>query len=228
MLEEAELDDIEPLEDTLCRVGYAEGHCVFYFVPGADGSVEKGRRWVNWAMYVPMEESDLPQFLVDKTGSRQPGSLPPGMIRAEEEERLKRLAQESLPSYFGDIIAASQDTFAQPIYTSNVPAYYKGRICLAGDAGAFAQPFTAGGVFKGINNAIDLTNALASEADIDQALAAWNKEEIMTGTRMYLLGQQLEQALIWSIPDFAKMSEQEMKEWWENAAKMPEDLFPPE
>lgn len=228
VLEEAELEDSEPLEGTLCRVGYDEGHCVFYFVPGGDGSVEEGRRWANWAMYVRMEESDLPQFLVDKTGKRQPGSLPPGMMQPEVEERLKQLARESLPPYYGDIISDSRDTFAQPIYTANVPAYYKGRICLAGDAGAFAQPFTAGGVFKGINNAIDLTGALASGKDVDEALAAWNKEEIVTGTRMYLLGQQLEEALIWSIPDFAQMSEEEMKQWWEKAAKMPEDLFPPE
>ena len=227
VLEEADLDDSEPLEGMLCRIGYAAGHCVFYLVPGQDGAVRKGRRWVNWAMYVRLPESELPQFLVDKDGQRQPGALPPGSMRLEEEDRLKQLAQESLPPYFGDIIAASQNTFAQPIYTANVPAYHKGRICLAGDAGAFAQPFTAGGVFKGIHNAIDLTSALSSEPNVDKALAAWSAEEVLTGTRMYYLGQQLEEALIWSIPDFAQMSEPDMKAWWENAAKMPEDLFPP-
>ncbi len=228
VLDEKELDDSDPLEAALCRVGYAEGHAVFNFVPGADGSVQKGRRWVNWAMYMPMSESDLPQFLVDKTGERRPGTLPPGSIRPEEVERLTQLAQKSLPPYFSDIIAASRNTFAQPIHTTSVPAYYKGRICLAGDAGAFAQPFTSSGVFKGINNAIGLSGALTAEADVDKALAAWNAEEIVTGTRMYLLGQQLEEALIWKIPNFATMSEAQMKEWWENAAKLPEDMFPPE
>jgi 2-polyprenyl-6-methoxyphenol hydroxylase-like FAD-dependent oxidoreductase len=227
VLEEAEVDDAEPLEGRLCRVGYAEGHCVFCFVPGPNGSVHKGQRWVNWGMYVQMPEIDLPQFLVDKTGQRQPGALPPGSMRPEEENRLKQLAQASLPPYFGDIIAASRETYAQPIYTANVPAYHKGRICLAGDAGSFAQPFTAGGVFKGIHNAIDLTTALSSPADVDEALAAWSAEETQNGTRIYYLGLQLEEALIWAIPDFAQMSEAEMKTWWENAAKMPEDLFPP-
>ena len=83
-------------------------------------------------------------------------------------------------------------------------------------------------MFKGINNAIGLSGALTAEADVDTALAAWNAEEIVTGTRMYLLGQQLEEALIWKIPNFATMSEEQMKEWWENAAKLPEDMFPPE
>lgn len=225
--DEAGLDDSGPLENALCRVSYADGHCVIHFVPSQEGAVESGRRWVSWSMYVPVMESDLPQFLVDKTGTLQPGSLPPGMMRPEEEQRLKRLARESLPPYFGDIIAGSEDTYAQPIYTADVPAYYRGRMCLAGDAGAFAQPFTAGGVFKGINNAIDLAAALSSQADVDAALAAWSREEVVTATRVYLLGQQLEDALIWSIPDFAQMSEAEMQAWWEKAAKLPEDLFPP-
>lgn len=227
LLEEAELEDTDPLEGMYCRVGYADGHCVFHFVPGAGGTVRAGQRWVNWGMYVPMPEGELPQFLVDKTGNRRPGSLPPGAMRPEEEERLKALAREALPPYFAGIVAASRNTYAQPIYTADVPAYYKGRICLAGDAGAFAQPFTAGGVLKGMNNAIGLVDALASERNVDEALAKWNVEETITGTRIYYLGQQLEGALIWGIPDFAEMSEPEMKEWWEKAAKLPEDLFPP-
>ena len=43
--------------------------------------------------------------------------------------------------------------------------------------------------------------------------------------RLVGLGRQLEQALIWSVPDFAQMSEAAMRTWWEEAAKMPEDMF---
>jgi 2,6-dihydroxypyridine 3-monooxygenase len=47
VLPERELSDSGPLEGNLNRVGYPEGHGVFYFVPGEDGSVKKGERWVN-------------------------------------------------------------------------------------------------------------------------------------------------------------------------------------
>ena len=42
---------------------------------------------------------------------------------------------------------------------------------------------------------------------------------------MSALGRQLEQVLIWNVPNFGKMSEAEMQAWWQNAAKMPEDIF---
>ena len=43
---------------------------------------------------------------------------------------------------------------------------------------------------------------------------------------MLWLGRSLEQALIWSVPDFAQMDEAAMRKWWEEAAtKAPEDLF---
>jgi 2-polyprenyl-6-methoxyphenol hydroxylase-like FAD-dependent oxidoreductase len=227
VLEEKDLADSEPFEGNLNRVGYGEGHGVFYFVPGHDSSVAKGERWVNWAIYVRVPAADLPAFLTDRAGRRRTGSLPPGNMRAEEEERLKRLAGDSLPPYFADIVNASQDTFAQPIYTAAVSSYRKGRLCLAGDAGAFVQPFTGSGVFKGMNNAIDLVKALTAHDTVDEALETWSATETQTGKRLVMLGQKLENALIRSIPDFAQMDEEEMRTWWEEAAKMPVEMFPP-
>jgi 2-polyprenyl-6-methoxyphenol hydroxylase-like FAD-dependent oxidoreductase len=147
------------------------------------------------------------------------------MMPLEQEASLKSLARDRLPGYFADIIENSSDTFAQAIYIVSLPGYHKGRVCLAGDAGSVAPPFTASGVFKGMNNAIDLTRALQSHDDVDAALAAWDAQETATGNRMAALGEQLERALIWSIPDFSRMEEAGMRAWWENAAKMPEDVF---
>jgi 2-polyprenyl-6-methoxyphenol hydroxylase-like FAD-dependent oxidoreductase len=87
------------------------------------------------------------------------------------------------------------------------------------------QPFTGSGLFKGMNNAIDLAEALAAHHSVDQALQAWDAQATQTGLRLVRLGRQLEQALIWSVPDFAQLSEAAMRTWWEEAAKMPEDMF---
>lgn len=222
---EDDLSDCTPLEAKLQRVGYDEGHGVFYFVPGEDGSVKRGERWVNWALYLRVPEAELAAFLTDRNGKQHDGSLAPGMMSLEQEASLKQLARDRLPGYYADIIEGSNDTFAQAIYIVSLPGYHQGRVCLAGDAGSVAPPFTASGVYKGMNNAIDLTKALQSHEGIDEALAAWDAEETATGNRMAALGKQLEQALIWSIPDFSQMDEAAMREWWEAAAKMPEDVF---
>jgi 2-polyprenyl-6-methoxyphenol hydroxylase-like FAD-dependent oxidoreductase len=227
VLEERKLGDSGPLEGTLTRLSHAEGHAVVYLVPGPDSSIEKGRRWINWACYVRVSPEQLPGFLVDRTGRQHAGSLPPGSVRLEEESRLKQMAREIFPPYFADIIGASQDTFLQAIYTAAVTQYRRGRMCLAGDAGAFVQPFTASGVFKGMSNALDLAEALAGSDDIDEALEQWSALETEAGARLLLLGRKLEEALIWSVPDFARMDAQATQAWWQDAARMPEDLFPP-
>jgi len=42
----------------------------------------------------------------------------------------------------------------------------EGRICLMGDAGVVAPPFTGSGVFKGANNAVDLAEAFRANAAV--------------------------------------------------------------
>ncbi len=195
VLPESALRDVEPLEGALCRVGYTSGHASFTLVPGVDGSVRIGQRQINWAFYEPMSASELPAFLVDRTGARLPESLLPGMIREVEQDRLKQFARSVLPTYFSEIVGASEIMMAQPIYTSEAPVYYRGRICLAGDAGSFVQPFTTSGVLKSVDNVVNLAKAMSRSPTVDEALASWSREEESNATYMTMLGRQLEDAL---------------------------------
>mgnify|MGYP001130246056 CR=1 FL=1 len=145
-------------------------------------------------------------------------------MRLEEVDRLKHLMQAHLPTYYADIVNASQDTFAQPIFLVEMPGYHQGRMCLIGDAGAVAQPFTGSGVFKGANNAIDLAAALRAHRDVDVALQEWDKKETTTGWRLIVLGQQMEQAFIWSAPDFSQMDAETTNAWFKNAVTFPEEF----
>ena len=225
VLEEKDLADSMPLETQIPRLSYKglPGHLVLYFVPGKNGSTQPGERWVNWAAYIPVTEEDLPGFLVDINGKQHSSSMPPGLMRPEEENRLKQLMHDHLPTYYADIVEASQDTFAQPIYTVDMPGYHAGRICLFGDAGAVAQPFTGSGVFKGVGNAMDLISAL-EEGDVDDALAAWGKAQTTTAKRLVVLGEQMEQAWIWAAADFSQMEAEETEEWFKAAVHFPEEF----
>jgi 2-polyprenyl-6-methoxyphenol hydroxylase-like FAD-dependent oxidoreductase len=226
VLEESRLDDSAPMEKRLYRIGYPDGHCVFYFVPGQDGSVAQGERWVNWACYVRVPAEELSRLLVDRSGQQRAGSLPPGNMRAEDEERLKAHVRPHLPSYFAAMVDMSHDSFVQPIFTSDVSAYRKGRVCLIGDAGAFVQPFTGTGVFKGMNNAMDLGKALTGKPDVDAALEGWSVQQTRTGKLLMAMGERLEQGLIWSCPDFGQMGENATRAWWVDANRIPPELMP--
>jgi 2-polyprenyl-6-methoxyphenol hydroxylase-like FAD-dependent oxidoreductase len=226
VLEESRLSDSGPLETALYRLHYKglPGNAVFYFVPGEGGSTEVGERWVNWACYIPVTPEALPDFLVDRDGQRQEHSLPPGSMRIDDENRLKRVMADHLPSYFVDIIIDSVDTFVQPIFSVTVPGYARGRMALLGDAGAVAPPFTGSGVFKAMMNALELVTALAERSSVDEALEYWSAEQTERGKRLAALGAQMEVAFVWEAPDLSAMTESEAQAWWTRSISFPEEF----
>lgn len=227
VLQEGLLKDSTPLETALYRLHYKglPGNAVFYFVPGHQGSVRPGHRWVNWACYVPVAAEALPDFLVDRAGRRHEHSIPPGSMREAEEARLKSLMADHLPRYFSRIIDASKDTFAQPIFAVAVPEYAVGRIALLGDAGSIAPPFTGSGVFKAVMNAVDLAQALTEAgAGVDDALSRWSTEQARRGQRLAALGDQMEEAFVWSAPDFSLMDQEQARAWWRQAVTFPDEF----
>ena len=91
-----------------------------------------------------------------------------------------------------------------------------------GDAGALAQPFTGSGVFKGINNAIDLAKGLKKANNNLDGITEWSKTQALLGKRLYTLGMQMEKAFIWDAPDFAMMDGRSTETWWKNAVSFPD------
>ena len=177
LLNEEEMPADSPLGMQVPRLSHAEipGHTVMYFIPSEDGSIKPGERIFNWAAYLPLREAELGEFMIDIAGRHREGTIPPGKLREAEELRLKQLAVANLPSYYGAIIDKTQGTYVQLIYTCDLPAYHRDRMCLIGDAGMVVQPFTGSGVFKGYNNVKDLLNALDEHKSTDDALRAWGK-----------------------------------------------------
>lgn len=211
---DGELTEIQPLERGVHCTGYPGGHGIFYYVPGPDGSVTPGRRLVNWGMYIPVAADELPAFLTDKDGQLHEGSLPRGAMPLATEARLKCAARERLPDYYAEIVEKSPDTFAYAIYDCAVPAYHQGRICLVGDAGAFARPHTAAGALKSMNDAIALGEALKTHESIDAALAVWGVDRTAINNRLVAYGGQLGRALVREIPDWSTMNPASMQAWF--------------
>lgn len=146
-------------------------------------------------------------------------------MRQGEEDRLKQLMRDNLPTYYGDIVAKTQNTYVQLIYTVAIPAYSQGRIALIGDAGMVAPPFTGSGVFKGYNNVKDLLDVLAAnDTTVEEALQQWSEEQVKRGNRLLALGEQMEQAFIWSSLNLATADAETTKAWWRAAVTFPEDF----
>ena len=211
---EAALSASPPLEVGIRCVGYDGGHGIFYFVPGANDSVALGERLVNWGVYVAVPPQALAAFMTDKTGHVHQGSLPPGMMPLATEHRLKDQLSRVMPEFYAEILTRSPDTFAYAIYDCEVPAYRRGRICLIGDAGAFARPHSGAGALKGINDAIALGEALNGKLALDPALAAWDLERTAANNQLVRFGNQLGQAFVTEIPDWSEMDVAAMETWF--------------
>ena len=216
-MHESELGDTAPLESGIQCVGFPGGHGIFYFVPGPEESVGAGERLVNWGIYHQLSASELSAFLTDANGYQHEGSLPPGSMPEMTERRLKAAHRAHLPDYYADIADRCKDTFAYVICDCEVPAYHAGRICLAGDAGAFARPHSGAGALKGMNDAISLGEALAKEGALFSELSEWSEERAHANNQLVKFGNQLGDALVINIPDWSQMNEEEMKVWFSQA-----------
>jgi 2-polyprenyl-6-methoxyphenol hydroxylase-like FAD-dependent oxidoreductase len=226
LLPESEMEDSQILGTQLPRLSYPDlpGHMVIYFIPDDHGAIKEGSRVFNWAAYIPLGDDDLTDFMVDRQGQRRIGTIPPGKMRLEEEDRLKRLLGDNLPAYYGEIVRKTQDTYVQLIYTIQIPAYYQNRICLIGDAGMVVQPFTGSGVFKGYNNVIDLIKALNEHSSVADALHEWSSVQVATGNRLLALGEQMEDAFIWNFLDLASADAETTSNWWKESVTFPDDF----
>ncbi len=221
VLHEREMAETPPLQSGVHSPGYRGGHGIFYFVPGPDGSVRPGTRMVNWGMYVPVSESQLGNFFTDKDGKAHEGSLSPGSMAQGTEAELKLKAKERLPEYYEEIVERSRNTFAYAIYDCHVPGYRRGRICLAGDAGAFARPHTAAGALKSINDAIALGGAIEAHESLEEALTQWDSDRTETNNKLVTYGNQLGRALVKEIPDWSTMDAGSMQKWFSSIVETP-------
>lgn len=226
LLPEGAINDSALLGSNLPRLSYPHlpGNLAIYFVPDHNGSVKEGERIFNWAAYIPVPETQLPEFMIDRDGNSLSGSIPPGKVRLAEEARLKQLMRDNLPTYYGDIVSKTENTYVQLIYTARLSSYHQGRIALIGDAGMVAQPFTGSGVFKGYNNVRDLLQALNTHDTVEAALKAWDKEQVRIGSRLLALGEQMEQAFIWNSLNLATADAATTAAWWKAAVAFPEEF----
>ena len=224
-VQESDMGDAARYEETLQRIGFANGHFFSYLLPSESGSSEVGERELNWGMFLPVPKSELAAYLVDRDGVQRELSRPPGSMRDDLEQTLKDKAKKLLPKYYAELVRRSIHTFGQGIVATVPASYRKGRICLAGDAGAVVPPFTTSGVFKGMKNAVELVTAVARGDDLETSLDRWEADQQKAGVGLKKLSSLMEAKLITSVPDFAEMSQDDLTEWWSDIQSTLEEVM---
>jgi 2,6-dihydroxypyridine 3-monooxygenase len=183
-------DQVDPqialqLSDAITYYVYANSHILVYPIPGPDGSIETGRRLLNFVWYRNyLAGSDLDELLTDSNGVQRDISLPPGAARADHVAELHAVANARLPSLLAAVVTSVAEPFVQVVYDTEIDRMAFGRTCLVGDAGFVARPHAAAGTTKAAANAWALADALASHHDVRAALAAWEPAQLQLGRQL--------------------------------------------
>jgi 2-polyprenyl-6-methoxyphenol hydroxylase-like FAD-dependent oxidoreductase len=152
---------------------------ISYPVPAPDGDIRPGRRDYNIVWYRPVDAAMLADLNTDAAGRRHE-QIPPPLIRREVTDAAKSDARALLAPQIADIFGAAQPFF-QPIYDLTSPQLVTGRVALLGDAAFVARPHVGAGVTKAALDAACLADALAQHADIDGALARYDRSRRVAG-----------------------------------------------
>ena len=172
-------------DDAIVYFVFANSHILLYPIPGADGSVARGDRLVNFVWYRNyLAGDDLGDLMVDTAGVQRDISLPPGAVRSSHIAEMRATASARLPEAISRVVTAVEQPFVQVVYDVEVEHMAFGRTCLIGDAGFVARPHAAAGTAKAAANAWALADALARHADVRDALAEWEIDQLELGRQL--------------------------------------------
>ncbi|ACC74778.1 FAD binding domain-containing protein [Paraburkholderia phymatum] len=188
---------------------HGDGHSALaYLIPGERDETRVGERRWNWVWYRRYSEDVLTRLLVDRYGMARTGSLPPGMMKQADIDRLRNDAQAELGPTFRALVDSTADPFMQPIVDLRAPRMVFGRALLIGDAAAVPRPHTAGSTAKAAANAHSLALALdlanGSGLSIDERLARWEALQVQRSKQMTDLGISLGKRLMTVAPPLSQ------------------------
>ncbi len=183
------------LRDAMLYQVLAAGHILVYAIPNHDGSVEPGRRLINFVWYRNYPEGGpFESLMVDTTGERRASTVPPGLVREVHLEELRGAAGELAPA-LREVVLASPDPFIQVIFDLESPQMVFGRVLIMGDAAFAARPHVAAGTAKAAADAWALRDALAAAGgDVDRALAGWEPRQLALGRSVVARSRRMGQS----------------------------------
>jgi 2,6-dihydroxypyridine 3-monooxygenase len=187
MVPEAALDPhiTEALDDAITYYVYANSHILVYPIPGADGSLRRGERLINFVWYRNyLDGSDLRDVLIDRHGVQREMSLPPGAARADHVAEMRATARARLPGVIAEAVCATEEPFVQVVYDVEIDQMVFGRTCLIGDAAFVGRPHMAAGTAKAAANAWALAEALSAHPNVFDALQAWEPGQLELGRQL--------------------------------------------
>jgi 2-polyprenyl-6-methoxyphenol hydroxylase-like FAD-dependent oxidoreductase len=192
VVDEADAPDsaMAMLEDSSAFCQIPHGLFLAYLIPGANASVLRGSRYLNWVWYRPVASGkDLDSVMTDNEGTRREFSVPEGLANESALAELRSAAVADLPPAFAEIFSATRHPFVQPIIDFDLDQMVFGRVSLVGDAAFVIRPHTAASTYKAAIDGITLAQSFGSSAEPEIALVGWEGRQLALGKHLLRSGQ---------------------------------------
>ncbi|KAL8752707.1 MAG: hypothetical protein Q9184_005653 [Pyrenodesmia sp. 2 TL-2023] len=152
------------------------GYIALYTIPGENGSLEPGRRLLNYVWYTNMaaDSSDFQQAMTDTAGRQHHHTLPIGKMRSQVWEKQRKLAHQILPPPFAELVDKTTQPFISAISDIDVgqAVFFGGKVLFVGDALVPFRPHVACSTNQAALNALLVEQLLAG----DVSLASWERQ----------------------------------------------------
>lgn len=161
-----------------------DSHILTYPIPALDGSIEPGRRLINFVWYRNARAgAELEELKAESHSKREQAAGTP--LPADHPVTRLREAARSLPDPIAETVLRTEEPFVQPINDVVVPRMAFGRACLVGDAAFVARPHAAAGTAKAAADGWTLAEALqTSGLDVAAALRRWEPGQLELGSSL--------------------------------------------
>ncbi|KAF2734819.1 monooxygenase [Polyplosphaeria fusca] len=169
-----------------------------YLIPGEQGTLEPGRRLINFVYYTnfPSASLDDPspalaELMTDVDGVRHRITMPPGKTDMGAWEKQRVSARQRLPPQFAEIVCATTKPFVQAITDVISPEneFLGGKVVLIGDALAGFRPHTVASTSQAAFDAMILADMVAGKVERKE----WKRETMAYARTVQRRGVQMGQ-----------------------------------
>lgn len=169
---EVTLETRELFESAIIVHKSGQQHCIMYMIPGTNGSLERGERFLNFMWYTNESPEDLDKIMVDSLdGHLHHNFVPQGRVRDDIWTSRLQAAQElPLPGPFLDVATKIKKPSIQVVtdFCSMHAAFEDGRVLLIGDALSQFRPHAALGVSQAAFHATAVADYLSGKLSLQQ------------------------------------------------------------
>ncbi|KAJ5216292.1 uncharacterized protein N7498_002699 [Penicillium cinerascens] len=181
------------LDPNFTSFSFTGGYILSYIIPSIDGSLEPGKRRINWVWYhdCPETSPSFKESLTDAGGHVYRNYVPVGQIRASVwKERVEMASKILNPPFVELVMKTAASAAAISVihdYASPKALFHNDKVLLVGDALALFRPHAALSFNQAAQNCLLMEDVMRKKID----LHTWEKGVTAYGNRGLAINEML-------------------------------------